>query len=63
MRDESTDITSVIDLVRSHSKLALKTKLILAILDQVKADSSRSSQTASNNVNAALRKLATLESR
>ncbi|KAL7421005.1 acetyl-coenzyme-A carboxylase [Cryptotrichosporon argae] len=63
LRDDSKDVDSVVRLVLSHSKIASKTKLVLAVLDAVKAESPRASMSPESGVNAVLSRLAALDSR
>ncbi|KAK4687240.1 acetyl-CoA carboxylase / biotin carboxylase 1, partial [Tremellales sp. Uapishka_1] len=63
LRDENKDLADVVKLVLSHSKVASKTKLVLALLDLVKTESPRASINAETRVHTALSRLAALDSR
>ena len=63
LREENKDLDQVIKLVMSHSKLALKIKLVLALLEILKSESPRASMTPESRVPGALARLAELESR
>ncbi|ADV22983.1 Acetyl-CoA carboxylase, putative [Cryptococcus gattii WM276] len=63
LRDDCKDLDQVVNLVLSHSKIALKTKLVLALLDIIKSESPRASMTPESRVNDALGRLAALDSR
>ncbi|WRT69229.1 uncharacterized protein IL334_006213 [Kwoniella shivajii] len=63
LREDNKDLDAVVRLVLSHGKIASKTKLVLALLDIVKSESPRASVNPESQINAALNRLATLESR
>lgn len=63
LRDQNKDLDNVVKLVLSHSKIASKTKLVLQLLDIVKSESPRASMNPESRVNAALGRLAALDSR
>ena len=63
LREENKDLEQVVRLVLSHSKIASKTKLVLALLDVIKSESPRASMTPESKVNEALSRLASLDSR
>ncbi|WVW79516.1 hypothetical protein I302_101485 [Kwoniella bestiolae CBS 10118] len=63
LREDNKDLDAVVKLVLSHSKIASKTKLVLALLDIVKSESPRASMSPESRVNEALSRLAALESR
>ena len=63
LRDENKDLDQVAKLVLSHSKIASKTKLVLALLDTVKSESPRASTTPESRINLALSRMAALDSR
>ncbi|OCF39572.1 acetyl-CoA carboxylase/biotin carboxylase [Kwoniella heveanensis CBS 569] len=63
LRDDNKDLDAVVKLVLSHSKVASKTKLVLALLDIVKSESPRASVTPESRINEALSRLAALDSR
>jgi acetyl-CoA carboxylase/biotin carboxylase 1 len=63
LREENKDLDQVVKLVLSHSKIASKTKLVLALLDIIKSESPRATVTPESRVNAALSRLAALDSR
>ena len=63
LREDNKDLDQVVKLVLSHSKIALKSKLILALLDMIKAESPRASMTPEGRINEALARMAALDSR
>ncbi|WWD21283.1 hypothetical protein CI109_105767 [Kwoniella shandongensis] len=63
LREDNKDLDQVVKLVLSHSKIASKTKLVLALLDIIKSESPRASVTPESRVNDALSRLAALDSR
>jgi len=63
LREENKELDTVVRSVLSHSKIALKTKLILMLLDLIKADCPRASTTPESGVHNSLARLAELDSR
>ena len=63
LREDCKDLDQVVKLILSHSKIALKTKLVLALLDIIKSESPRASTTPESGVNTALARVAALDSR
>lgn len=63
LRDENKDLDQVVKLVLSHSKIASKTKLVLALLDLIKGECPGASITPESRINGALSRLAALDSR
>lgn len=63
LRDDNKDLDAVVKLVLSHSKVASKAKLILAILDLVKGEAPRGITSGDSKVTLALQRLASLDSR
>ena len=63
LREDNKDLDSVVKLVLSHSKIALKTKLVLALLDVVRSESPIASMTPESHINEALSRMAALDSR
>jgi acetyl-CoA carboxylase/biotin carboxylase 1 len=63
LREDNKDLDAVVRLVLSHSKIALKTKLVLALLDVIKSESPRASMDPHSGVNSTLSRLAALDSR
>ncbi|TXT13716.1 hypothetical protein VHUM_01083 [Vanrija humicola] len=62
LRDDNKDLDNVVKLVLSHSKVASKTKLVLALLDMIKAEP-KASTTPESGVSKALNRMAELDSR
>lgn len=63
LREDDKDLDHVVKLVLSHSKIASKSKLVLALLDTVKAESPHATTTPESRINGALSRLAELDSR
>ncbi|EIW67071.1 hypothetical protein TREMEDRAFT_40657 [Tremella mesenterica DSM 1558] len=63
LREQSKDLDNVVRLVLSHSKIALKTKLVLQLLEIIKSESPRASMHVESRVNNALARLSALDSR
>ena len=63
LREENKDLDQVVKLVLSHSKIALKSKLVLTLLDIVRSASPEASMTPESRINNALSRMADLDSR
>ncbi|RYE80124.1 MAG: hypothetical protein EOO80_04700, partial [Oxalobacteraceae bacterium] len=63
LREENKDLDTVVRSVLSHSKIALKSKLILMLLDLIKADCPRASTTPESGIHSSLARLSALDSR
>lgn len=63
LRDDNKDLDAVVKMVLSHSKIASKTKLALALLDIVKAESPQATMTPESRLSTTLSRLAALDSR
>jgi acetyl-CoA carboxylase/biotin carboxylase 1 len=64
LREDNKDVDAVAKLILSHSKVALKNKLVFAILDVIKANMNKGLAALNDKrINPALRRLAALESR
>lgn len=63
LREDNKDLDQVVRLVLSHSKIASKSKLVLALLDIVKSECPRASTTPGSHITEALSRMAALDSR
>jgi acetyl-CoA carboxylase/biotin carboxylase 1 len=63
LREDNKDLDQVVKLVLSHSKIASKGKLVLALLDIVKSESPKAAMLPESRVNVALSRIAALDSR
>jgi acetyl-CoA carboxylase/biotin carboxylase 1 len=64
LREENKDVDAVAKLILSHSKIALKNKLVFAIMDIIKANMNKGLAALNDKrINPALTRLAALESR
>jgi len=63
LREDNKDLDQVVRLVLSHSKIASKTKLVLALLETIKTESPGASMTPESRVHSVLSRIAALDSR
>jgi acetyl-CoA carboxylase/biotin carboxylase 1 len=63
LREDNKDLDQVVKLVLSHSKIASKTKLVLALLDTIKSESPSATVTPESRISGALSRMAAMDSR